>query len=386
MSSVQGSVSPGFEPVRSVLERSIERGDELGASVAVVRNGELVVDLWGGWTDPEKTRPWQHDTITSIYSTNKTMLALCALLLVDRGELDVFAPVARYWPEFATAGKESIEVRHLLSHTSGLSGWVEPVTVEDLHDMERAAAILARQEPWWTPGSASGYQLIAFNHLVGELIRRITGQSPADFFDAELGRPLGADLHFGLGPEDAPRWSPMQLPPIWRFFGSALPRLVRSSPRSLLPGSVLLRTFTNPKLGRAGAGDLLVHRTPMNGVANARAVAQVQSIVSHGGEIGGRRFLSDKTIDLIFREQSDGIDLVLGVPLRFGIGYALPTPDWPVIPKGRVCWWTGTGGSKVINVLDQRLTFAYVMNKGGTGFVGDHRSAALFGAVMEAVQ
>ncbi|MDA0365193.1 MAG: serine hydrolase, partial [Chloroflexi bacterium] len=155
-------------------------------------------DLWSGFADEARTRPWERDTIINVYSTTKTMTALCALMLADRGELDLHAPVARYWPEFAQNGKGAIEVRHLLSHSSGLSGWEQPLTVHDLYDWEKATTLLAAQAPWWEPGTASGYHSLTQGYLVGEVIRRVSGRSPGTFFREEVAEPLGADFHIGL--------------------------------------------------------------------------------------------------------------------------------------------------------------------------------------------
>src|SRR4051812_18895122 len=201
MVEVQGTFDPAFEGVRDALAANLDSGADVGASVAVIVDGDTVVDIWGGHIDEAKTQPWQQDTIINVWSTTKTMTALCALLLADRGELDLDAPVARYWPEFKAAGKEGVEVRHLLSHNAGLSGWQEPMAPEDLYDWEKSTSLLAAQEPWWEPGTASGYHAITQGYLVGEVVRRITDQSVGAFFKREFAEPLGADFHIGLAPE-----------------------------------------------------------------------------------------------------------------------------------------------------------------------------------------
>jgi CubicO group peptidase (beta-lactamase class C family) len=211
MTEVQGSCSARFEPLRDVLAERLGADHELGACLAVIIDGECEVDLWGGWADPERTTPWAEDTITNVWSSTKTMVALIALMLVDRGELDPYAKVARYWPEFGAAGKGDIEVRHLLSHTSGVSSWAQPVTVADLYDWDRSTALLAAQEPWWEPGTASGYHALNMGHLVGEVVRRITGLRPGEFLAREVTGPLGADFHIGLDPVHFPR-SPASSP------------------------------------------------------------------------------------------------------------------------------------------------------------------------------
>jgi CubicO group peptidase (beta-lactamase class C family) len=181
MAEIEGEWDERFDGVVRALRRSLDGGTDLGASVAVVLDGRPVVDIWGGHLDEARTRPWQRDTIVNVFSTTKTMTALCALILADRGELDLHAPVARYWPEFAQGGKEGIEVRHILGHTSGLSGWSEPVALEELADWERCTSLLAAQEPWWEPGTRSGYHALTHGYLVGEVLRRITGLTVGQF-------------------------------------------------------------------------------------------------------------------------------------------------------------------------------------------------------------
>lgn len=377
MAEIHGTCAHRFSALSDLLSSSIDAGADIGASVAVTIDGESVVDIWGGWADEQKTRPWQADTITNVWSTTKTMTSLSALLLVDRGELDPFAPVARYWPEFAANGKAGIEVRHLMSHTSGVSGWEQPITVEDLYDSEAAAARLAAQTPWWEPGTASGYHALNQGHLVGELIRRITGQSLGKFFAAELAEPLGADFHIGLDPAEFHRVSNViPPPPLPVDFGS------------IDPASPAFKTFTGPAPDATVAWTEGWRRAEIgaaNGHGNARSVARVQSVLACGGEVRGRRFLSPETCELALREQSNGIDLVLGVPLRFGIGYGLASPTVPYIPSGRSCFWGGWGGSLILIDLDHRMTIAYVMNRMEAGLVGDFRGEAMVNAVYAEV-
>ena len=176
MAEVSGTCDARFEPVRAALAEQLDSGNDLGASIHVDVDGQAVVDIWGGWRDAEHASPWTEDTITNVWSTTKTVTNLAALMLADRGLLDPFAPVARYWPEFAENGKERIEVRHLMSHTSGVSGWEAPFTVPDMYDWELSTSRLAAQKPWWEPGTASGYHANNQGHLLGELVRRVTGQ------------------------------------------------------------------------------------------------------------------------------------------------------------------------------------------------------------------
>ena len=175
MAELSGTCDARFDAVRDALQRNIDSGEEVGAAVVVDLDGEIAVDLWGGFRDEARTDPWTRDTITNVWSTTKTVTSLAALMLVERGQLDVYAPVAAYWPEFAANGKQDVLVRHLLSHTSGVSGLDQPAVTEDMYDWEKSTARLAAQAPWWAPGTASGYHALNFGHLIGEVVRRITG-------------------------------------------------------------------------------------------------------------------------------------------------------------------------------------------------------------------
>jgi CubicO group peptidase (beta-lactamase class C family) len=377
MPNVEGVCDSRFEAMRDILQRNLDSGADLGASVAVVLEGEPVVDIWGGWADTDKTQPWQRDTITNVWSTTKTMMALSALVLADRGELDVYAPVSKYWPEFAANGKADVQVRHLLSHTSGVSGWAQPVVVEDIFDWEKSTSMLAAQAPWWEPGTMSGYHALNQGHLVGEVIRRITGLKLGEFFAKEIAGPLGADFHIGLDPSQFHRVSNVVPPP-------PLPIDLTT----LDPDSVMIKTFTGPAPDATVAWTSEWRQADIgaaNGHGNARSVARAQSIVSNGGEVDGVRLLSPKTIELIFDQQASGTDLVLGIPVSFGIGYGLSGDMLPVEFDSKLCFWGGWGGSMVVNDLDHRMTITYMMNRMEGGLVGDTRGFDLIMAAMAAV-
>jgi CubicO group peptidase (beta-lactamase class C family) len=375
---VQGTCAGQFGAVRTALEENLASGEELGASIFVDLDGERVVDLWGGSRDEDRATPWTEDTITNVWSTTKTVTSLAAMVLVSRGRLDPYAPVARYWPEFAAAGKEGIEVRHLMSHTSGVSGWDPPFTVEDMYDWESATARLAGQAPWWEPGTASGYHANNQGHLVGEVLRRITGTPLKQFVAEELAGPLGADFQIGAREQDWGRIAPVVPPPPLPIDLAALP-----------PDSPVVRTFTGPVADAARANTPGWRRADMgalNGHGNARSVARLLSVVARGGEVDGVRLLSPEAIDMIFDQQSDGTDLVLGVPVRFGIGWALPKPELvPYVPEGRICFWGGWGGSLIITDLERRLTISYMMNKMAPGIIGSARSEGYVRAVYDAL-
>ncbi|MGD0882121.1 MAG: serine hydrolase domain-containing protein [Acidimicrobiales bacterium] len=363
MADVEGTWDPQYEGVASTLAASLDAGTDVGASVAVLVGGEPVVDIWGGTVDEEGTAPWAEDTITNVWSTTKTMTFLCALMLADRGELDFDAPVARYWPEFAARGKEAIEVRHVMAHTAGLPGWDEPIEPEDLADWEKCTSLLAGQEPWWEPGTASGYHAVTQGYLVGEIVRRITGASIGTWFAAEVAGPLGADFHIGL-PESEDHRVSMVIPP---------PPLDLDE---FKPSRLTLRAMTNPPLDATYPRHAWWRRAEIpaaNGHGNARSVALVQSIIAGRGEARGVRLLSSEACDRIFDEQIHGIDLILGTELRFGMGYGLGTDVMPIGP--RACYWGGYGGSLIVMDQDTELTISYAMNRMEAGLVGDARGA-----------
>ena len=373
--AVHGKVKPGFEGVSEAFANNFADGFEVGASVAVVYKGEMVVDIWAGHREMERISDWQSDTLVNVWSTTKTMMFLTLLTLADRGEISLTDPVYKHWPEFKVNGKEGIEIRHLMAHTAGLSGWAEPMVPEDMYNHDKCAAVLGAQAPWWTPGSQSGYHEITQGYLIGELVKRVTGQSLGNFFRENFAEPLGADFHIGTAAEHHHRIT------------NVIPGVSLLDPTAE-PGGIAVRTYSNPKI------DARIAWTPewrqcespaANGHGNARSVAQLQSIISHGGEAGGKRFLSAAGVEALFTEQMSGQDLILGVPMKFGMGYGLNSEFTPLSPNARACFWGGWGGSLVVNDLDAELTYAYVMNRMGEGTTGDMRAAiplmAMFGAI-----
>ena len=378
MADLQGKCDERFGAVADALQRNVDSGAELGASIVLDLDGEIAVDLWGGHRDEARTQAWEQDTITNVWSTTKTVTSLAALMLVDRGELDVDAPVAQYWPPFAAAGKQDVLVRHLLSHTSGVSGLDQPAVIEDLYDFDKAASRFAAQAPWWPPGTASGYHALNFGHLIGEVLRRITGTSLKQFVADQIAGPLGADFQIGAAESDFDRIASVVPPPPLPF---DLEALGMNSPA--------VKTFTGPPADAAAANTAAWRHADIgavNGHGNARSVARILSVISRGGEVDGVRLLRPETIELIFSEQSNGVDLVLGVPLRFGIGYGLPQLDTlPYVPDGKICFWGGWGGSVIIMDVGRRMTISYMMNKMGPGIIGSDRSEQYVRAIYDVV-
>ena len=377
MAEISGTWDDRFERAADLLSASIDDGGDIGASVAVTIEGELVVDLWGGARDEARSLPWERDTIVNVWSTTKTMTFLSGLLLVERGQLDLHEKVATYWPEFAQNGKADIEVRQLFGHTSGVSAWERPVDYDVVVDLEASTARLATQAPWWEPGTASGYHALNQGHLIGEVIRRIDGRTLGSFFADEVAGPLGADFHIGLDPAEFGRVAEMTPPPPARIDAA-----------SIDPDGPAMKTFTGPMLDASVVKETSWRTAEIgaaNGHGNARSVAEIQAVVANGGRVGDVELLSPSTIEQIFEVQADGVDLVLGEYVRFGMGYALTSDAVPYLPDGRVAYWGGWGGSVIIVDLDRRMTISYVMNRMDEGVLGDVRGESICRAVYDAV-
>jgi len=375
---ISGHCDDGFGAVEDAFVANFTDNADVGASVALVRGGELVVDIWGGHQDSARTTPWERDTIINVWSTTKTMTCLSALVLASRGLLDVDAPVERYWPEFGAAGKGNVLVRHLLSHTAGLPAWDERLESTDLYDWDKVTPMLAEQATWWEPGWKSGYHAVTQGNLVGEVVRRIDGRTVGTFFADEIAGPLGADFHIGLAAEHDDRVAKViPVPPLDFVTGEA------AGGHGVDKTSIPYRA-ANPRLVAEQSWEIPWRRAEIpaaGGHGNARSVALAQSVVSAGGSSRGVELLSKEVIDRIFDVQSAGRDLVLGIGVTFGVGYGLNSPRNPISPNPRVCYWGGWGGSLVVNDVDAGFTMAYVMNRMGEGTVGDDRAHSILRAV-----
>ena len=373
---ISGTCATKLGAVKDAFAANFPNNGDVGASVAVVMGGELVVDLWGGHQDAERTTPWQRDTIINVFSTTKTMSCLSLLVLASRGLVDVDAPVAKYWPEFGQNGKGNVLIRHLLSHTAGVPAWDKRIDATDLYDWDKVTSLLAEQATWWTPGSKSGYHAVTQGNLVGEVVRRVDGRTVGKFFAEEIAGPMGADFHIGLGAEHDHRIARVIPVPPLQFGGGD----GASAPdRDSIPYRA-----SNPRLLAEQSWEIPWRRAEIpaaGGHGNARGVALAQAAVSHGGSLRGVELLSTKTIDRIFDVQAAGRDLVMGIGVTFGVGYGLNSLRNPISPNARVCYWGGWGGSLVVNDVDAGFTMAYVMNRMGEGTVGDDRAHTLLRAI-----
>jgi CubicO group peptidase (beta-lactamase class C family) len=362
VADIHGRCDERFAAVRDALAQSLD-SDDVGASAAVFVDGEPVVDIWGGYADAARTAAWERDTITNVWSTSKTMLGLCALILADRGDLDLDAPVARYWPEFGAAGKQRVLVRHLLSHTAGLPDIDGPVTAADLQDWAGITARLAAQAPRWEPGTLAGYHSMTQTYLVGEVIRRATGRSLGAFFAQDVAAPLEADFRFSLPAGHDARFAPGIAPP------GAPPDWGPAPPAGNGDGKPCIRLAdANTVAWRRSEGPI------GGGYGNARSVAAVQSVLACGGTARGVRLLSRAGCERAREVQYQGTDQVLRASMRYGMGYGI---------FDRSVGWGGWGGSMVMVDLDARMSVAYAMNQMLDERAGDYRALAVVIAAYE---
>ncbi|MFK0109441.1 serine hydrolase domain-containing protein [Streptomyces sp. NPDC091217] len=377
---VHGVCEPRFAAVREAFEENFRDREELGAAVAVTVDGETVVDLWGGWADPAHSRPWERDTVVNVWSTAKGPVALCAHILADRGLLDLDAPVADYWPEFAAAGKERVLVRHLLSHRAGLAGLREPHSFQDLYDWELTTARLAATEPWWEPGTQSGYHALTYGFLVGEVVRRVSGLLPGAFLEREVTGPLGIDFTVGLPEKESGRAAELVHPQVMSKSEQA------AIFSQLTP--VAIAALGNPPAGatQANTPEWRAAAIPAaNGHGTARAVAALYGVFAGRGEYGGRRVLSPEAAERVREGQGSCRDLVLGAGFEHetevGLGLWLSGANGSYGPNPRAFGHDGFGGSCGLADPEAGVSLGYVMNRMGGRIADDPRKTALVEAV-----
>ena len=384
---IDGHCDARFGAVREAFAEGFRSRNEIGSAVAVTLDGKSVVDLWAGHADLARTRSWARDTIVNIYSCTKGMTALCAHQLVERGQLDLDAPVATYWPEFAQASKARIPVRWLLSHRSGLPAVRDMLPPEALYDWTAMCDALAAQSPWWEPGTHHGYHAVTFGWLVGEVVRRITGRSLGTYFREEIAEPLGLDLHIGLADAEHGRVAEMSEIPTDQVDPDALglAQVVFSDPEGMAA-----RAFVNPPSMALGPNNPEWRRAEIpgaNGHGAARDLARVYGALARGGTVDGIRVLSAESVARCASEQSFGPDQVLQISTRFGLGFMLPQerPDARFGPSKRAFGHPGAGGSLGFADPEHRVGFGYVMNRMGPHILLDPRAVALIDAVYKSV-
>jgi CubicO group peptidase (beta-lactamase class C family) len=354
---IHGSCDPRFAALRAAFSANFAEHGEVGAAVAVELEGRPVADLWAGSADRARSRPWRRDTLVNVFSVGKPMVALCLLMLIERGLLGVDDRVAEHWPEFAAAGKDGATVRMLLGHRAGVPGIKSPLPRSAMYDWELMSAALAAEQPWWRPGERHGYHVNTFGFLVGELVRRASGESVGAFFRDKVARPLGADFHFGIGAREDERVAE------FRFPDTTIEAIDANA--SPLARGVYLNPPGISGFGTVNTRDWRAAEIPSaNGHATARAVARIYSALAAGGALGGVRLLDPETVALATREVSRGHDAVLDRPSRFGLGFQLTQPERPLGPSGRGFGHFGAGGSVGFADPDHALAFAYTTSQG----------------------
>ena len=361
---ILGFCAPHFGAVKAAFENGFREHAEVGAAVAVTVGGEFVVDLWAGWTDEAHSRPWQRDTLVNVFSVGKAVATVSLLMLVERGFVDLDAPVARYWPEFAQGDKGTISVRWLLAHRAGLPAIRRLLPDDAIYDWKHMTEELAAQAPFWEPGRLHGYHVNTFGFLIGEIVRRVTGDSIGAFVRREIAGSLGADFHFGVVSRDLDRVADFL--PGALFGGGAR----EETPADAEHAQLLQRVYMNPR-GVSGMGTVntdqwrAAEMPSTNGHANARAVARIYSALACGGAVGGIRLLQRATIDEAIREASAGEDFVLRRPTRFGLGFQLSMPERLFGTSPRSFGHFGAGGAFGFADPDARLAVGYTMNCAG---------------------
>ncbi|HEY4019887.1 MAG TPA: serine hydrolase domain-containing protein, partial [Pseudonocardiaceae bacterium] len=368
MAEIDGFVAAGFERVRDVFAASFEQDNEVGAGVCVYLDGRPVVDLWGGVADKESGREWTGDTLQLVYSVTKAMTAACAHLLVQRGELDLDAPVSTYWPEFAAEGKERVPVRWLLSHRVGLPALDKPVPVADALAWDPVVDALARQRPFWEPGTRHGYHAQTFGFLVGEVVRRVSGRSVGRLFAEEIARPNGIEFWIGLPAELEAKVSRLiELPPETRSpeveMGELTPELREMIAAFSDPDSLTMRAFglTKPSYD-ANAREVHAAELPAsNGIGTARGIARFYAGLI--GEVDGKRILAEDTVRTALVEQSNGMDEILKRPTRLGAGFMLPVDGGMTLGGPTSFGHPGKGGALGFADPERGIAFGYAPNR-----------------------
>jgi len=374
---VHGHCEPAFESLRRALAEAIETSVEVGAALAVQVGKQPVVDLWAGHADSARTQAWEEQTIVNLYSVGKAVTAVCALRLVDGGALDLDAPVSRYWPEFAQAGKKHLPVRYLLTHQAGLPAVSRLLPPGAALQWDVMTETLAAQEPWWEPGAGHGYHVNTYGFLIGEVVRRITGKSLGAYLRDEIARPGGIDFFIGFGPELDARCADV-IPP--------RPGPDTEESRALFEGDLSSLTglqrmrfgaYRNPpELSGQGVinsrGWRAAEVPSTNGHGNARAVARLYSALAGDGDLDGIHILSPDTIEMALAEQVYGEDIVLQRPTRFGLGFQLTMPERRLGPGPRAFGHFGAGGSLGFADPDAHVAFAYAMNQSRGGWQHKH--------------
>lgn len=382
---LRGQVAPGFEEVREAFAANFADRGEVGAAYAVMLDGEPVVDLWGGMADAAAGRPWERDTLQVIFSGTKALVALCLLILVDIDELDLDAPVHRYWPEFGAGGKRHVRVMDLASHACRLPGIRTPVTEDEVVDDRRMAALLAAQRPERDRRAGDVYHALTYGWLCGEVVRRVDGRSVGRFFVEEVAQPLGLDLWIGVPAQHEARVSTISYGPGWGARG-------QWEPAALAQDDLLQCVWGNPPLfppQRVPWNRPDWHRAEIPGagaIGTARSVAKLYGCLARGGELDGVRLVSESTLQRGRREVSRRHEPLLQEPVAFGVGFQLQTERAVLGPPLDAFGHPGAGGSVHCAWPSERVGLSYAMNVLRDDEDGDPRANALLAATYRVLR
>jgi CubicO group peptidase (beta-lactamase class C family) len=375
VTNVDGTCDPRFAAVRDAFAGNFAAGTELGASLCIAIAGRAVVDLWGGYCDEARTRAWQRDTVACAFSCTKGIVAMATLSLVARGILDLDEPVALVWPEFAAEGKAALPLRWLLTHEAGLPAIDRRLPFGSLSDWDRMTAALAAQAPCWEPGTAHGYHGVTFGHLVGEVMRRATGEMPADHIERALCTAADADFSLGLRAADERRCASVVMlePPAATFFDH------------WEPGGLGARSFQNPSdcnsIEHVNSRAFRAAQIPAaNGHTNARGLERLYRAFA------AATFCGPELVAEAGRAHVSGDDLVMALPTAFGLGFEVSIPEFSFGPGPATFGHNGSGGSLGMYDPDADITLGYVMNNlrwtaGRSDERWDPIFAALYGAL-----
>ena len=383
---VHGECDARFSAVRETFAENFASYGEVGAAVAVTVDGKPVIDLWGGVSDKDTGKPWERDTLVTVYSTTKGMTAICAHRLVEQGLLDLNAPAAAYWPEFARAGKSEVPVHMLLSHRAGLPAVSEKLPDGAAFDWETMTRALERQRPFWEPGTRHGYHALTYGWLVGEVVRRVSGKSLGTFFRDEVAVPLGLDFHIGLDPGHDARVATMYSAVVSPEAAQQMEQRQAEVAKAMPPGLAGARANISIQ-GAHNSGEWRRAEIPAaNGHSDARSLARVYGALSRGGGLDGVRVLSSETIRKATVEQAIGQDTMLPNRTRFGLGFWLCL-DGNMGPNDASFGHPGAGGSIGFADPAARIGFGYVMNQMKSGVVeSDSTARRLIDALYRSLQ
>jgi len=378
---IQGHCEPEFAAVRDALRRNFESRAEIGSAVAVYSGGEKVVDLWAGHKDTEGAVPWRENTLCIMYSIAKSMCATCVHILADRGQVNLEAPVATYWPEFAQAGKEDIKVRHILSHNCGVC-FADAAKPGDLYDYDRMIAILEAQAPAWPVESKGAYNTVNIGYLAGEIVRRVTGTPVQQFLQENICQPLGVDYQIGVRETDLNRCA--DLTP--NRMGNAMMKQGSTGETTLsrawkpMPKPFGTDAQNSAEFRRAGIPSF-------GGFGEARGMASIYAMLANGGELDGVRILSPEAIARATTTQwEETADGMTGRPMRYAMGYA-QNPGTATIfgPNPRAFGHLGSGGARALADPDRNLALCFVSNYQSEGMGVGVRTEAVVDAVFSCV-